>query len=138
MSSAYFPQSNGRAEVAVKKAKRMLMDNVGPTGSLNNDGLMRALLQARNTPDHDCNNYITSTGGIWQARSRCVFLHQPVHQVQQPIDPTHMARGMFPKGGRYANQDAAIYRSPRHAYATTCTSIAGRQSIPAKPTWFTP
>ena len=55
MSSAYFPQSNGRAEVAVKKAKRMLMDNVGPTGSLNNDGLLRALLQARNTPDPDCN-----------------------------------------------------------------------------------
>ena len=33
----------------------MLMDNVGPTGSLNNDGLLRALLQARNTPDPDCN-----------------------------------------------------------------------------------
>ena len=33
MSSAYFPQSNGRSEVAVKKEKRMLMGNVGPTGS---------------------------------------------------------------------------------------------------------
>ena len=55
MSSAYLPQSNGRAEVAVKKAMRMLMDNVGPTGSLNNDGLLRALLQSRNTPDPDCN-----------------------------------------------------------------------------------
>ena len=55
MSSAYFPQSNSRAEVAVKKAKRMIMDNVGPTGSLNNDGLLRALLQVRNTPDPDCN-----------------------------------------------------------------------------------
>ena len=55
MSSAYFPQSNGRAEVAVKKAKRMLMDNVGPTGSLNNHGLLRVLLQVRNTPDPDCN-----------------------------------------------------------------------------------
>ena len=55
MSSTYFPQSNGHAEVAVKKAKRMLMDNVGPTGPLDNDGLLRALLQARNTPDPDCN-----------------------------------------------------------------------------------
>ena len=54
MSSAYFPQSNGRAEVAAKKAKRMLMDNVGPTRSLNNDGLC-ALLKAHNTPDPDCN-----------------------------------------------------------------------------------
>ena len=45
----------GRAEVAVKKAKRMLMDNVGPTGSLDNDGLLHAILQARNTPEPDCN-----------------------------------------------------------------------------------
>ena len=35
MSSAYFPQSNGRAEVAVKKTKCMLIDKVGPTRSLN-------------------------------------------------------------------------------------------------------
>ena len=35
--------------------------------------------------------YITSTDGIWQAHSRCFFLHQPMHQVQQPIDTTHMA-----------------------------------------------
>jgi hypothetical protein len=55
VSSASFPQSNGRAEVAVKKAKRTLMDNVGPSGSVNNDSLLRALLQLRNTPDPDCN-----------------------------------------------------------------------------------
>ena len=35
--------------------------------------------------------YIASTGGIWQAHSRCFFLHQPMHQVQQPIDTSHMA-----------------------------------------------
>ena len=44
VSSAYFPQSNGRAEVAVKKIKRLLGDNVRPNGSLNNDNLLRALL----------------------------------------------------------------------------------------------
>ena len=55
MSSAYFLQSNGRAQVAVKKANRMLMDNVGPTWSLNNDGHLRATLQACKTPDRDCN-----------------------------------------------------------------------------------
>ena len=66
--------------------------------------------------------------------------HQPMHQVglQQPIDPPHMARCMVSKGGRYASQDAALYRSPRHVYATNCTSIARRQSIPEKLTWFTP
>ena len=55
MSSAYFPQSNGRAEVAVKTAKRLLLDNIGPSGSLDNDKFLRAILQLRNTPDPDCN-----------------------------------------------------------------------------------
>ena len=54
MSSAYFPQSNGRAEVAVKAAKRLLMANVSPSGDLNHDSFLRALLQLRNTPDLDC------------------------------------------------------------------------------------
>ena len=54
VSSAYFPQSDGRAEVAVKAAKRLLIDNVSPRGNLNNDLFLRALLQLRNTPDADC------------------------------------------------------------------------------------
>ena len=40
-SSAYYPQSNGRAEVAVKKVKRLLKSCIGPGGSLNNDKFMR-------------------------------------------------------------------------------------------------
>ena len=31
------------------------MSNTGPTGSLNHDGFLRAMLQLRNTPDPDCN-----------------------------------------------------------------------------------
>ena len=54
-SSAYFPQSNGRAEVAVKSAKRLLRSNINPSGALDNDRLLRALLQLRNTPDPDSN-----------------------------------------------------------------------------------
>ena len=54
LSSAYFPQSNGRAEVAVKATKRMLEENTGQDGSLNTDNVVRALLQKRNTPDRDC------------------------------------------------------------------------------------
>ena len=50
VSSAYFPQSNGRAEVAVKAAKRLLMSNISPNGDL----FLRALLQLRNIPDPDC------------------------------------------------------------------------------------
>ena len=55
LSSVSFPQSNGRAEVAVKTAKRLLMSNTSPTGSLDHDGFLRAILQLRNTPDPDCN-----------------------------------------------------------------------------------
>lgn len=53
-SSAYHPQSNGRAEVAVKSVKRLLRSNVNPSGSLDSDKLLKALLQLRNTPDPDC------------------------------------------------------------------------------------
>ena len=54
MSSAYNPQSNGRAELAVKATKRLLENNTGPGGSLDNDALVRALLIQRNTPDPTC------------------------------------------------------------------------------------
>ena len=42
LSSAYYPHSNCRAELAVKTAKRVLRDNVGQNGCLSNDGFMRA------------------------------------------------------------------------------------------------
>ena len=50
-SSAYHPQSNGRAEIAVKKAKRLLKSCIDPRGGLNNDRFLRGMLQLRNTPD---------------------------------------------------------------------------------------
>ncbi len=55
VSSAYYPQSNGRAESAVKTAKRILMGNTGPGGSLNTDKVSMALLQYHNTPLRDIN-----------------------------------------------------------------------------------
>ena len=54
ISSAYHPQSNGRAELAVKITKRLLENNTGPNGELNTDKVVCALLQQRNTPDRDC------------------------------------------------------------------------------------
>ena len=54
VSSAHFPQSNGRAEVAVKATIRLLMTNVSPNGDLDNDSFLRALLQLRNTPNPQC------------------------------------------------------------------------------------
>ena len=52
--SSYFPQSNERAEVAVKTAKMLLKANISPNGDLNNDLFSRAMLQFRNTPDPHC------------------------------------------------------------------------------------
>ena len=54
LSSAHFPQSNGRAEAAVKAVKRLLECNIGPDGTLDTDRVVCALLQLRNTPDRDC------------------------------------------------------------------------------------
>ena len=53
LSSAYHPQSNGRAEVTVKAMKRLLRNNVDHNGKLNTDAVTRAMLQLRNTPESD-------------------------------------------------------------------------------------
>merc|ERR1711895_393042 len=52
-SSAYFPDSNSRAEIAVKTAKRILMENTEPNGELNRDAYCRAMIQYRNSPLQD-------------------------------------------------------------------------------------
>ena len=49
-SSVAYPQSNGRAELAVKTAKRIVNGNTDTQGSLDNDKAARAILQYRNTP----------------------------------------------------------------------------------------
>ena len=52
LSSAYYPQSNGRAELAVKSMKRALTGHINPTsGKLNTDAAARAIMTYRNTPN---------------------------------------------------------------------------------------
>ena len=53
LSSAHYPQSNGRAEAAVKTAKRLIRNNIGQGGSLDCDKASMALLQYLNTPLRD-------------------------------------------------------------------------------------
>ena len=55
LSFVSYPQSNGRAELGVKTAKRIIHNNVASDGSLNTDKVARALLQYRNTPLPDLN-----------------------------------------------------------------------------------
>lgn len=50
LSSAQYPQSNGRAEAAVKTAKRLIMANTGDGGNLDTDRMALALLQYLTTP----------------------------------------------------------------------------------------
>ena len=51
ISSVAHAQSNGRAEVAVKSMKRLLVDNTGPHGGLDSTRFLKAMLQYKNTPD---------------------------------------------------------------------------------------
>ena len=54
-SSAYYPQSNGRAEAGVKSLKRLLMGHTGVNGTIHTDAVAQALLQYRNTPLREVN-----------------------------------------------------------------------------------
>ena len=50
-SSAYYAQSNGRAEVAVKTVKRLLLGNINTrSGELDSNAATRAIMAHRNTP----------------------------------------------------------------------------------------
>ncbi|XP_076042081.1 uncharacterized protein LOC143025983 [Oratosquilla oratoria] len=81
ISSAHFPQSNGRAETAVKSAKRLLRDNTGPGGSLDADKVSVALLQYHNTPLRGVNKSPAQLAMGRQLRDGI-----PVHKQHYKVD----------------------------------------------------
>ena len=50
LSSAFYAQSNGRAEIGVKTSKRILENHICSDGSINNDKIAHSILQYHNTP----------------------------------------------------------------------------------------
>ena len=74
--SAYNPKSNGRAEVAVKSAKRLLSANTGPAGSLDTDHFLREN-DAVTQHTRSWLSVITCRNCIWAAYSgRLCFYHK--------------------------------------------------------------
>ena len=83
LSSSYNPHSNCRAELAVKAGKKLLRDNTGPGGSLDNDRFMRAVMQFRNTPMQDCRR---SPAQMVFGRQMREFIPSMVHKYEPAKD----------------------------------------------------
>lgn len=79
LSSAYNPRSNGRAEVAVKAMKRLLRDNITPSGEIDSENYTRAILQFRNTPDP--NDGLSPSEIVFGRPLRDVFPFKPRTQI---------------------------------------------------------
>ena len=89
ISSAHFPQSNGRAEVAVKKVKRFLIScHDQKSGSLNTDKFLRGILQIRNTPDPDCKVSPAQILFGRPIRDAFAFINRGVKFTNPAINPT--------------------------------------------------
>ena len=81
LSSAYHPRSNGWAEVAVKSMKRLLQDNVRPSGEIDSECYVQAILQFRNTPDSD--NGISPSQVVFGHPLRDVLPVKPKTQIYE-------------------------------------------------------
>ena len=92
VSSAYFAQSNGRAEAAVKSVKRLLQTATSPCGSLDTDAFMTAMLAHRNTPDQE--------SGLSPAQ--VIYRRNEIQSDGRPFlrqgHPSAVARGLAPQG----------------------------------------
>ena len=72
-----YPQSNGRAEAAVKTAKCIIQENPASNGSLNTDRVAKAIMQYCNTP----------LPGMSRSPTKILF-HRMLHDFT-PANPKH-------------------------------------------------
>lgn len=79
--SAHFPQPNGRAEAAVKAAKRLLCNKTTLGSSLNVNSYSKDTLQYLNTPMGKGNKSLAQ-----QAKGRQLRDGVPVHRQQYKVD----------------------------------------------------
>ena len=110
LSLAYYPQSNGRAELAVKSAKRMLLDNADSNGSIDNDKVACAVLQYHNTPLPD---YPMSPAQLLFGRPLADFL---------PANPS--AYNLHPHWIEQSNQRLKSLKHTHHQLTTRYNSTA--------------
>lgn len=73
LSFAYYPQSNGWVEVAVNSTKHLLCSNTGPSGSLDTDRFLYAIVQICNAPNLDCNTSPVQIIFGWSIRDAFAF-----------------------------------------------------------------
>ena len=72
--------SNSRSELAVKSLKRLLEENIGQSGSVDNDAVAQALLAYANTP---CKILGKSPAPMAYGRRLTDFLHRSEKSLRQ-------------------------------------------------------
>ena len=98
IATAYYPRSNGRAEVAVKQAKRLLRPNIDATGSPDNDKFLIAMIHLRNTPDSD--NQVSPAEIMYGRQLRDSFSF--LNKLDKSSNPT--VRSMSKKSWKFKEQ----------------------------------
>ena len=96
LSSAEYPQSNGRAEVGVKTAKRIIRDNISNDGSMNNK-IVSAFLQYKNTPLPDINLSHAQILFHWKLKDNIPSTHSHYHLNKEWIIAAKERENLFAK-----------------------------------------
>lgn len=95
----------------MKTAKRLLMSNTSPTGSLDHDRFLRAMIQLRNTLDPDCDLSPAQTVYGRPLRGSLFFRQQASEVLGLSCAPA-LAPGVGGEGGCSSDPDVPYQRIP--------------------------